>query len=130
MKHAHALVVIIQSFDIVFSYTCLVALQALLVDTFTKLGLAVYARDMYGHGFSEGTRFCIPDWIEMRDDAINFCKLVADENSNDIPLFLSGESLGGCITILMSRYFQDHPDEAPINLDSNLLICPAILGTT
>ncbi|KAG7349798.1 serine aminopeptidase, S33 [Nitzschia inconspicua] len=101
---------------------------ALLVDTFTSLGLAVYAADMYGHGFSEGTRFYIPDWIGMRDDAINFCKLVADKNPKDIPLFLSGESIGGCITILMSRYFQDHPGEAPTNFDSSLLLCPAIEG--
>jgi acylglycerol lipase len=83
---------------------------------------------MYGHGFSEGTRFYVPDWIEMRDDAINFCKLVAKETPNDIPLFLCGESIGGCITIMMSRYFQDHPDEAPINFDSSLFICPAIVA--
>jgi acylglycerol lipase len=97
-----------------------------LVETFTKLGLVVYARDMYGHGFSEGTRFYIPDWIETRDDAINFCTLVTKAYPNDIPLFLSGESIGGCFTILMSRYFQDHPDVAPVNFDSSLLICPAI----
>ncbi|KAL3936156.1 MAG: hypothetical protein SGARI_002681 [Bacillariaceae sp.] len=94
------------------------------------MGLAVYARDMYGHGFSEGTRFYIPSWVEMRDDAINFVKLVvAEEKSNkDIPRVLSGETIGGCNTILMSRYFQDHPDEAPANFDSSLLICPAIEG--
>jgi len=94
------------------------------------MGMAVYARDMYGHGFSEGTRFYIPSWIEARDDAVNFCKLVAEQNANDIPLFLSGESIGGCLTILMSRYFQDHPEEAPPNFDSNLLICPAIEADT
>ena len=81
---------------------------------------------MYGHGFSEGTRFYIPSWTECRDDAINFAKLVSDQNPKDIPLFLSGESLGGCITIQMSKYFQDHPEEAPSNFDSSLLVCPAI----
>jgi alpha-beta hydrolase superfamily lysophospholipase len=92
------------------------------------MGLAVYARDMYGHGFSEGTRFYIPDWKECRDDAINFVKLVADQNPKDVPLFLSGESIGGCFTILMSKYFQDHPEDAPSNFDSCLLICPAVEG--
>jgi alpha-beta hydrolase superfamily lysophospholipase len=90
------------------------------------MGFAVYARDAYGHGFSEGTRFYIPSWIEKRQDVINFCNLVSDSNPKEIPLFLSGESLGGTLTILVSRYFQDHPDEAPSNFDSSLMICPAI----
>ena len=55
-------------------------------------------------------------------------KLVADENSKSVPLFLSGESFGGTLTLLVSRYFQDHPDEAPANFDSSLLICPAVIG--
>ena len=83
---------------------------------------------MYGHGLSEGTRFYIPSWTDARQDVIHFVKLVADQNSKDIPLFLSGESIGGCFTVLVSRYFQDHPDEAPSNFDSSLLICPAIEG--
>jgi len=42
-------------------------------------------------------------------------------------LFLSGESYGGCLSVLASRYFQDHPNEAPPNLDASLLVCPAIV---
>mmetsp|Transcript_25356 Transcript_25356/g.44551 ORF Transcript_25356/g.44551 Transcript_25356/m.44551 type:complete len:359 (+) Transcript_25356:73-1149(+) len=101
---------------------------ALFVDTFLNMGLAVYARDMYGHGLSEGTRFYIPSWTEARQDVINFCKLVADQHPKDIPLFISGESIGGNFSILVSRYFQDHPEDAPSNFDSSLLICPAIEG--
>jgi acylglycerol lipase len=100
----------------------------LLVDTFTAKGMAVYARDMYGHGLSEGTRFYIPSLQDSVADVVTFVKLVADKNSNDIPVFLAGESIGGCLTILVAKHFQDHPDEAPANIDSCLPICPAIEG--
>jgi alpha-beta hydrolase superfamily lysophospholipase len=49
-------------------------------------------------------------------------------NSKQIPLFIAGESYGGCLTILASKYFQDYPNEKPINYDSCLLIAPAIEG--
>jgi len=101
---------------------------ALVVDTFTSKGMAVYARDQYGHGFSEGTRFFIPDWKENRDDLIQFVKLASDKNPKSVPLFMSGESYGGALTILASRYFQDYPNEAPVNFDSILLVAPAIEG--
>jgi acylglycerol lipase len=97
---------------------------SLLVEEFTALGLKVYSRDMYGHGFSEGTRFFIPSWQDMRDDVVNFIKLVADENPPDLPIFLAGESLGGCMATIVAKELQD---TIP-NLDSALLICPAIEG--
>jgi len=101
---------------------------ALVVDTFTAKGMAVYARDQYGHGFSEGKRFYIPSWKECRDDAISFAKLVASKHKTDVPLFLMGESFGGCMAMLTSKHFQDQPEEAPPNCDSILLVCPAIDG--
>lgn len=88
----------------------------------------MYARDMYGHGLSEGLRFYIPSWKDMVADLVTFVKLVANENSTDVPLFLAGESIGGTLTILVAKYFQDHPDEAPKNFDSCLMICPAVEG--
>jgi hypothetical protein len=60
---------------------------ALVVDTFTKKGMAVYARDQYGHGFSEGTRFYIPSWEDNRNDLIEFVKLISTQNSKSIPLY-------------------------------------------
>jgi len=101
---------------------------ALVVDTFTAKGMAVYAKDQYGHGLSEGTRFYIPSWKEARDDAINFANLVAGKHSTNIPLFLSGESFGGCLTMLTAKHFQDHPEKAPPNFDSSLLVAPAIVA--
>jgi len=104
---------------------------ALLVDTFTSKGMAVYARDQYGHGLSEGTRFYIPDWKENRDDLIEFVKLVSGTVESSVPVFLMGESYGGCLSILTSRYFQDHPNEKPSNFDNSLiLVAPAIIGET
>eukprot|EP00536_Pseudo-nitzschia_multiseries_P008508 jgi/Psemu1/296948/fgenesh1_pm.216_\ len=90
--------------------------------------MVVTTKDQYGHGFSEGDRFFIPSWQESRDDLIEFVKLVASKHSKDVPLFVSGESFGGTLTVLAGRYFQDHPEEAPPNLDASLLVCPAIIG--
>lgn len=101
---------------------------SLVVETFMAKGFALYAKDQYGHGLSEGKRFYIPSYEEMRDDCVGFANLVAGKHSSDIPLFLMGESFGGCQTLLTAKYFQDHPEEAPKNFDSSLLVCPAIVG--
>jgi len=102
--------------------------MALLVDTFTAKGIGVYAMDQHGHGFSEGTRFYMPSWEQYLNDTVGFIKLVTGKHPTNIPLFLSGESFGGSLTVLASRYFQNNPEEAPPNLDSCLLVCPAIIG--
>lgn len=101
---------------------------ALIVDTFLAKGFAVYAKDQYGHGLSEGKRFYIPSYKDLLADCVGFANLAAGKHSSDIPLFLMGESFGGCQTILTAKYFQDHPEEAPNNFDSSLLVCPAIEG--
>jgi alpha-beta hydrolase superfamily lysophospholipase len=85
-------------------------------------------KDQYGHGFSEGTRFYIPSWEDNRNDLIEFVNLISNINSKSIPLFMAGESYGGCLTILVTKYFQDFPNQAPSNFDSCILIAPAIEG--
>ena len=48
----------------------------LLSDELNKQGIALYCLDQYGHGFSEGVRFLIPESYEInKQDSINFCKL-------------------------------------------------------
>jgi alpha-beta hydrolase superfamily lysophospholipase len=92
-------------------------------------GCALYAFEQYGHGFSEGTRFLIPQtWQNNLQDYVNFCNLVADEHDKDIPLFLQGESYGGCLTIHAAKQFQNDPSSGPSNFDSILLVAPAIQG--
>ncbi len=60
--------------------------------------------------------------------SVGFAKMVSDKHTTDIPLFLGGESFGGCQTVMTAKYFQDHPEEAPKNFDSSILVCPAIEG--
>lgn len=105
---------------------------ALLSETFTKQGYAFYAFDMYGHGFSEGTRWLIPEssYQNNKQDLINFCNQVVVKNHPNTPLFLSGESYGGCLTLHVAKHFQDNPIDEPAAkiFDSCLLLCPAIIG--
>jgi alpha-beta hydrolase superfamily lysophospholipase len=92
-------------------------------------GYAMYAFEQYGHGFSEGTRFLIPQtWENNLKDYVNFCNLVADKHDKDIPLILLGESYGGCLTIHAAKQFQEDPSSGPSNFDSILLVAPAIVG--
>ena len=83
---------------------------ALQAESLLKEGIALYAFDLYGHGFSEGTRFWIPDtYHNNKQDYINFCHIVAKEHSKDTPIFLMGESYGSTLTLHVARYFQDQP---------------------
>jgi alpha-beta hydrolase superfamily lysophospholipase len=92
-------------------------------------GYALYAFEQYGHGYSEGTRFLIPQtWQNNLQDYVNFCNLVADEHDKDIPFFLQGESYGGSLTIHAAKQFQEDPASGPSNFDSILLVAPAIEG--
>lgn len=101
---------------------------SLLAHTFLENGYAFYAPDQYGHGMSEGNRTWIPSWEVNMRDTIKFVNLVSKKHPKDIPLFVSGESYGGCLSLHVARYFQDHPKDGPSNFDSILLAAPAIIG--
>eukprot|EP00934_Nitzschia_sp_Nitz4_P005467 Nitzschia sp. Nitz4//scaffold183_size43938//3886//6747//NITZ4_007264-RA/size43938-processed-gene-0.12-mRNA-1//-1//CDS//3329539596//5457//frame0 len=98
----------------------------LLIDNFNSRGIAFYTFDMLGHGYSEGTRFYLPDWKNNRDDVIIFCKLVAEKHPG-VPMFVGGESYGGALAIHVGRHFQDHPDICP-TFKAILLAAPGIAG--
>eukprot|EP00980_Cylindrotheca_fusiformis_P008242 scaffold1736_cov127-Cylindrotheca_fusiformis.AAC.56 len=99
--------------------------MALVSEAFLKHGIALYSFDAYGHGFSEGKRFWIPKtWENNLKDCIVFAKM-ASEKHPDPPLFIIGESYGGCLAIHTARHFQDHEEECP-KFDSLLLSAPAI----
>jgi len=103
--------------------------MALVTDAYLKEGYALYAFDQYGHGFSEGERFWIPEtWENNLQDYINFVNLAASMHDENIPFFLQGESYGGCLTIHVAKRFQDDPSAGPKNFDSIILTCPAIIG--
>lgn len=101
---------------------------SLVVDECLKKGIAVYAFDLLGHGFSEGPRFLVTNWKDNMEDVIRFCHLASSKHSKDIPLFLSGESYGGALAVHTARQFQDNPEKKPSNFDSLLLTAPFIEG--
>jgi len=92
-------------------------------------GFAVYAHDQLGHGFSEGERFYIPngDFTINRDDLLRFVKLVADEHPDGTPLFLSGDSYGGCLAFHAAHKLQTEGN-APAGFMGCALNCPAFDG--
>ena len=104
--------------------------MALRVRRMNAQGIAVYAHDQLGHGFSEGHRFYIPNgkWSVNRDDLVAFCRLAASEHDGGTPLFVSGDSYGGCLALHATLVFQEQPDLAPKGFRGCTLNCPAIHG--
>jgi len=102
---------------------------ALLTNSMVKAGYGVYLLDMYGHGFSEGTRFYVPNsWEVNRDDFHSFALFAARQHTEDTPLFLGGDSYGGCLAIHVARQWQDNPTGAPTGFHGLCLTAPAIVG--
>lgn len=98
---------------------------ALRVDAFVRSGYAVYSHDYYGHGYSEGTRWLIPEtWENNLADYETFVSLVAKENDESTPIILMGESYGACLSLHLARKFQD--EGGPPNFDSLILTSSAI----
>jgi len=112
--------------------------MALQADVYLKQGYAVYAMDMLGHGWSEGKRWYMPNGETMLADYIRFIQGVnslykQQQNDNSdmkaeqaIPLFLSGYSYGGCLTLKAASYFQTYPQDAPKGFQGIILQAPAI----
>jgi alpha-beta hydrolase superfamily lysophospholipase len=67
-------------------------------DFFNKAGISVYAYDQRGHGRSEGKRGYVPDFQSLLTDLDMVLGHVRLENP-DIPLFLYGHSMGGCVVL-------------------------------
>lgn len=102
-----------------------------LVQMTRENGFALYAPDMIGHGFSEGVRFYIPEagrWEINRDGLEAFTKFASSEHEEGTPLFLAGESYGGCLAIHVARMWQNNPDQGPAAFGGICLVAPAIIG--
>lgn len=95
---------------------------------YPKAGFGLYVPDMLGHGFSEGHRFYVPDYKTNRDDLLAFVKHVALDLHPGVPVFLSGESYGGCLTLHVARCLQDSDELDKTNVKGVVLNCPAIVG--
>mmetsp|Transcript_35433 Transcript_35433/g.38346 ORF Transcript_35433/g.38346 Transcript_35433/m.38346 type:complete len:346 (-) Transcript_35433:348-1385(-) len=88
-------------------------------------GYAIYAHDQLGHGFSEGERFYIPNWTINRDDLVRFVRLVADKHAEGTPIFLSGDSYGGCLAFHATHVLYEGKQKDLLGCALN---CPAIEG--
>jgi len=101
---------------------------ACLVKAVKDAGYIMYSLDMLGHGFSEGEWFYIPnaDWTTNRDDFAAFAQHVTKDST--LPVFLMGESYGGCLSVHVARQWMDSPADAPSNFKGICLFAPAIVG--
>jgi len=99
---------------------------AYLAEQLNQAGYALYALDALGHGFSEGKRFYIERWQDNRSDLEQFAQMVAKQHES-VPLFLMGESYGGCLTLHVASLWEDK-EKAPKNYEGIVLMAPAIIG--
>ena len=99
---------------------------ALLAKMITEAGYIMYSLDMIGHGFSEGTRFYIPnsDWTVNRDDFKSFALFASKEEKPGLPIFLGGESYGACLAIHVSFLWMNEPESGPSNFKGICILAP------
>uniref|UniRef100_A0A5B7BPT6 Putative caffeoylshikimate esterase n=1 Tax=Davidia involucrata TaxID=16924 RepID=A0A5B7BPT6_DAVIN len=66
-------------------------------------GFASFALDLQGHGQSQGLKAFVPNVDLVVDDCLAFFDSVIDQNPQfqNLPKFLSGESMGGAICLLI-----------------------------
>lgn len=95
-----------------------------------KRGFAVYAFDLLGHGYSEGPRHVMHSADVQIDDYKKFVEMVASKHPPQTPLFLTGESLGGNLTLHVARYYQENPDSKPQGFQGMVLVAPAVYPHT
>jgi acylglycerol lipase len=96
---------------------------ALLAKSCLEAGIAVFAPDLYGHGYSEGTRFLIPGSYESNLNDLLALVALAQERHPSLPIFLMGESYGGTLVLHASHQLRDNA-----NFKGFLLSGPAIIG--
>ena len=100
---------------------------AYLAEELLQAGYAYYSLDAYGHGFSEGIRFFVQDWKHNRDDFEHLAQIVAKEQGDGTPLFLMGDSYGGCLTLHVAGLWEDKA-KAPPSYKGIILSAPAIIA--
>jgi len=93
-----------------------------------KQGFALYAMDQLGHGYSEGRRMHISNYKDNVRDLTRFCRLAASRHRKGTPLFLTGQSFGGCLMLHAARRFEKKPSSAPKGYKGICIVAPAIIG--
>ncbi|CAN0264366.1 unnamed protein product [Ascophyllum nodosum] len=113
----------------------------------TAKGFVVVALDQHGHGYSDGDRVLIRNYHHLLDDAIGVLDVITQGKEDGeqgvlgigadvrrtlskLPFFLSGQSLGGAVSLLMALRLR--ADAARTGAASRLLgvmtNCPAIIA--
>lgn len=69
-------------------------------------GYALYAPDHRGHGRSEGRRAVI-DRLDRALDDLETTRALTSERHPDLPIFMLGHSMGGCLAIAYALRYQE-----------------------
>lgn len=82
-------------------------------------GFSWYGLDLRGHGRSPGKRGHIERWRDFHSDLALFINMVRERESNSLPVFLLGHSLGGLLGL-------EYAINNPKHLDGIVAISPAL----
>jgi alpha-beta hydrolase superfamily lysophospholipase len=84
----------------------------LMAESLSNQRFQVYAWDLPGHGKSYGQRGFIHSFNEFITCLDRVITEVKKQNSNDVPIYLFGHSLGGLITVSYILQYPDAPFKA------------------
>ena len=78
-----------------------------LAEYFTGAGFGVYGFDLIGHGKSDGTRSFVRNFATFTNPILTILDLITEQHP-DLPIYLTGHSLGGLIG---AKFLIDHQDK-------------------
>ncbi len=78
-----------------------------LTEYFTGAGFGVYGFDLIGHGKSDGTRSFVRNFATFTNPILTILDLITEQHP-DLPIYLTGHSLGGLIG---AKFLIDHQDK-------------------
>lgn len=91
--------------------------QTLMLQSCLDVDCAVYALDLYGHGYSEGLRFFVHDYKDNLRDLHKLIDLAVKEHPG-LPVLLCGESYGSTLSLHLAQ---------SAKVDSVFMTAPAIV---
>jgi alpha-beta hydrolase superfamily lysophospholipase len=94
---------------------------ALLADHLVNHGIMVVAPDYRNHGYSDGKKGDLKKFKYILED-LNLLIGFIREQHPEIPIFLLGESMGGCVSINLVGLYQ----EVSSSLSGLILFAPAV----
>lgn len=80
------------------------------IDVLVPAGYIIYASDLRGHGKSEGTRGFVNKFDIYVEDQKIFNDLIREKESEKLPIFLLGHSMGSIISRIFAATYPDKMD--------------------